>query len=131
MERSKGLAMCGLACCLCTESGCAGCTAGDCTGKDWCEVRKCCTEKGVSHCYECPETECRKGLLGKTKPRGFTAYARKYGAERLIDRLEENEKNGAVYHREGFEGDYDGFQTEKELFEFIENGRKALKDGKA
>ncbi len=123
--------MCGLACCLCTESGCSGCTAEDCTGKDWCEVRKCCIEKGVSHCYECSETECRKGLLGKAKPRGFTAYARKYGAERLLDRLEENEKNGAVYHREGFEGDYDGFQTEKELFDFIENGRKALKNGKA
>ncbi len=131
MEKSKGIAMCGLACCLCTKNNCAGCTAGECTGKDWCEVRKCCIEKGFSHCYECPETDCKKGILGKIKPRVFTAYARKYGEEHLTERLSENEKNGTVYHRNGLEGDYDGFQTEKELFDFIESGRRTIKNGKA
>lgn len=80
-------------------------------------------EKGIGHCHECG-TICRKGLLAKTKPYGFTVFAKRYGQEALLDSLERNEKNGIVYHRQGIFGDYDGFKDTEELIEFIKTGRK-------
>ena len=72
MKRELGIAYCGLACCLCSENAhCAGCRDGGCADKDWCENRRCAMEKGVEGCYACAETACRKGLLGKSKPRGL------------------------------------------------------------
>ncbi len=124
MKRELGIARCGLACCLCSENdACPGCLSDGCADKDWCETRKCALEKGVSHCYECGEN-CRKGFLGKSKPYGFTLFARKYGEKALLDCLEENEKQGIVYHREGFNGDYDGFDDPELLIEFIRTGKK-------
>ena len=55
---------------------------------------------------------------------GFTEYARRYGVEKLLDRLEENEKNGIVYHREGIMGDYDEFDDVEELIKFIDTGKR-------
>ncbi|MDE6725510.1 MAG: DUF3795 domain-containing protein, partial [Ruminiclostridium sp.] len=70
MKKELGISRCGLACCLCSENEhCKGCLADDCAGRDWCEVRKCSAEKGLSHCYECSEAEnCQKGIMGKLKP---------------------------------------------------------------
>ena len=42
----------------------------------------------------------------------------------LLDRLEINEKNGIVYHREGIMGDYDEFDDIEELISFISTGRR-------
>lgn len=108
MKRELGTARCGLACCLCSENErCGGCHAKECKGKEWCEVRKCAIEKGVSHCFECETAEkCDKGILAKQKPKAFTAFAKKFGGEFLLDCLEHNENNGVVYHRSGIEGDY-------------------------
>lgn len=123
MKRELGIARCGLACCLCSENEvCAGCLSDGCAGKDWCENRKCALEKGVAHCYECEE-DCRKGFLGKDKPYGFTLFAKRYGEERLLDCLAKNEKQGIFYHRKGYEGDYDGFDTPEELVEFLKTGK--------
>ena len=124
MKRELGIARCGLACCLCSENDrCQGCLSDECAGKDWCPNRKCAMEKGCGHCYECGE-DCRKGLLGKIKPYGFTLFARRYGAEALLDCLERNEKNGVVYHREGIVGDYDDFDDVEALIRFIRTGTK-------
>lgn len=124
MKRELGIARCGLACCLCSENDtCPGCLSDGCKDKDWCETRKCSLEKGISHCYQCKES-CRKGFLEKNKPYGFTMFARQYGAEELLNCLEENEKRGIVYHREGFTGDYDGFDTPERLMEFIRTGKR-------
>lgn len=49
---------------------------------------------------------------------------KKYGADVLLDCLERNEKNGIIYHRDGINGDYDGFDNADDLIEFIKNGRK-------
>lgn len=68
----------------------------------------------VSHCYECPR-DCKKGLLSKIKPYGFTVFIKRYGMEELMDCLERNEKNGIVYHREGIWGDYDDFDDVEAL----------------
>lgn len=62
---------------------------------------------------------CRKGLLAKSKPRGFSLFVRRYGMQALLDRLERNEQAGVVYHRTGAVGDYDGFDSEEALIAFL------------
>ena len=126
MKRELGIARCGLACCLCSENDqCNGCEAGNCPDNDWCENKRCSTEKGISHCYQC-DTDCRKGLLNKIKPYGFNLFIRKYGKEQLLDCLERNEQNGIVYHREGLVGDYDNFDNVDDLIEFIKTGERQI-----
>lgn len=124
MKRELGIARCGLACCLCSENDhCTGCNSGECPDKAWCINRSCSIEKGLEHCFDCP-IDCRKGLLGKIKPYGFTLFAKRYGAEHLLDCLERNEANGVVYHRSGITGDYDDFDTVEMLIQFIETGTR-------
>lgn len=124
MKRELGIARCGLACCLCQENEkCGGCQSDRCPDRSWCENRKCSIAKGISHCYACGE-DCKKGLLHKSKPYGFTLFIKRYGVERLLDCLEENEKKGVVYHREGVYGDYDGFDDVEKLIDFIKTGRR-------
>jgi len=124
MKRELGIARCGLACCLCSENDqCGGCDSGNCPDKAWCECRSCSIQKGVRHCYECGET-CTKGLLSKIKPYAFTQFAKRYGEKELLDCLERNERKGVVYHREGFNGDYDAFENLEELIAFIKEGTK-------
>lgn len=47
---------------------------------------------------------------------------KRYGEEELLNCLEENEKRGVVYHREGISGDYDDFDDVEKLIEFIKTG---------
>ena len=125
MKRELGIARCGLACCLCSENDrCSGCNSGDCPDRDWCENRKCSMERGVAHCYECA-SDCRKGLLQKSKPYGFTLFAKRYGEAALLDCLERNERAGVVYHRDGINGDYDDFDNAEELIGFIRTGKRS------
>ena len=124
MKRELGIARCGLACCLCMENtNCAGCNSGECPDKDWCENRKCSLEKEIGHCYACGE-DCRKGLLTKIKPYAFNLFVKRYGEKQLLDCLEANEKAGAIYHREGINGDYDNFEDVEKLIEFIRTGSR-------
>ena len=106
MKRDLGIARCGLACCLCSENDhCSGYDSGDCHRTGFCENRPCSMDRGIGHCYECNE-ECKKGMLTKIKPYGFTTYIKRYGESNLLDCLERNEKAGVVYHHEGIIGDY-------------------------
>ncbi len=124
MKRELGIARCGLACCLCKENAhCSGCNSGDCPDKSWCENRRCSMENGLGHCYEC-DSDCRKGLLSKIKPYGFTLFIKRFGEHKLLDCLERNEKAGVVYHREEINGDYDGFEDAEELICFIRTGKR-------
>lgn len=124
MKRELGIARCGLACCLCSKNSiCNGCNSGECPGETWCENRKCSMEKEIAHCYECDE-KCQKGMLGKTKPYGFNVFIKRYGEDELLNCLERNEKNGIMYHREGLNGDYDGFDDVEELIAFIKTGKR-------
>lgn len=63
-------------------------------------------------------------MLVQIKPYVFTEFARRYGEEYLLDCLEKNEKNGVIYHREGYNGDYDDFQDPEALIEFIKTGHR-------
>ncbi len=124
MKRELGIARCGLSCCLCSENiNCSGCNSGECPDKEWCENRRCSISKNISHCFNCDE-DCKKGLLNKIKPYGFTLFIKRYGEDFLLDCLEKNEKNGIVYHREGIHGDYDNFQDVEKLIEFIKTGQR-------
>ena len=124
MKREMGIARCGLACCLCGQNdSCGGCNADQCTDKEWCENRRCSMEKNISGCYACPEA-CSKGLLMKTKTLAFKLFVQRYGMEALLDCLEQNERNGVVYHREGIIGDYDGLEDIEKLIAFILTGKK-------
>ena len=126
MKRELGIARCGLACCLCSENNsCRGCNSGKCSGKEWCENRKCSLSKHIDHCYNCDE-DCQKGLLSKIKPYAFTQFVKKYGEDYLLDCLERNEKNGIVYHRNGIVGDYDDFDNAEEIIDFIKKGYKDI-----
>ena len=125
MRRELGVARCGLACCLCSEnSSCQGCGSGQCPDREWCENLKCSKDKQVSHCYKCPQ-DCKKGLLSKMKPYGFTVFIKRYGMEELMNCLERNEKNGIVYHREGIWGDCDDFDDVETLIHFIKTGERS------
>ena len=124
MKRELGIARCGLACCLCSENEhCRGCNSGDCPDKEWCENRSCSIERNIENCYLC-ETDCKKGLLTKIKPYGFTVFAKRYGIEDLLNCLEENENNGVIYHRQGIVGDYDDFDDVEKLIQFIRTGKR-------
>lgn len=124
MKREFGMARCGLACCLCSENvTCNGCYSDNCHDYAQCENRKCSIEKGFLGCYAC-EMDCKRGLLNKIKPYGFTLFIKRYGTEELLDCLEENEKRGIVYHRKGIVGDYDDFDDVEKLIEFIKTGKR-------
>ena len=77
------------------------------------------------HCFECRE-DCRKGLLAKIKPYGFTEFARRFGMDTLLDCLEANERKGVVYHRQGITGDFDDFEYVENLIEFIKTGERTI-----
>ena len=124
MKRELGIARCGLACCLCSENEkCNGCYSDNCPDYTKCENRKCSMEKELPGCYAC-EMDCKRGLLNKIKPYGFTLFIKRYGIESLLDCLEENEKRGILYHRKGIIGDYDDFDDVEKLIEFIKTGKR-------
>lgn len=124
MKRELGIARCGLACCLCSENvKCNGCHSDSCPEGVQCENRKCSIKRGISHCYAC-ENDCKEGMLGKIKPYGFTLFIKRYGVDRLLKCLEENERKGILYHREGIYGDYDDFDEVEKLIEFIRTGNR-------
>ena len=51
-------------------------------------------------------------------------FAKRYDIETLLNCLEENEKNGIVYHRQGIVGDYDDFDDVQDLIRFIQTGKR-------
>ena len=132
MKRELGIARCGLACCLCSENKtCKGCKKDGflelswCKDAEWCENRNCSISKNLEGCYECDNSDCRRGLFeSKIKPLAFTEFVRRYGKEALLDCLGNNERKGIVYHRVGIMGDYDDFDDIEELIEFIKTGEK-------
>lgn len=63
-------------------------------------------------------------MLSKIKPYTFTLFIQRYGEEELLNCLEENEKNGIVYHRNGISGDYDDFDEPEELIDYILSGTR-------
>lgn len=125
MIEERGIACCGLACCVCSRNEtCVGCRNEGCSGKDWCVNLKCCREKGLNGCWECAEFPCEGSMLDKLKIRTFATFVRDHGEAELMRFLARNERNGMVYHYpDQIVGDYDAATTEAELLRLICEGR--------
>lgn len=110
----KGIACCGLACCVCSENErCPGCRQEGCPDKETCRHLICCREKGLDGCWACPEFPCGQPLFQKPRVRAFCTLAARYGTEHLICRLGEQAAQGVQYHWPGqLIGDYDVPQEE-------------------
>lgn len=121
--KNKGIAYCGLACCVCSENKfCPGCQAGGCDIHGWCKNYKCCSEKGLSGCWECIQFPCEGGMLDKPRVRAFAQFAKEYGTNELISGLMKNKANGIVYHYDNqLVGDYDKCETKDEIFAMIKS----------
>lgn len=121
MDRGKGIAYCGLACAVCGHNAdCAGCRNEGCSGKEWCEIFRCCREKGLCGCWECREYPCGSEMLNKPRVRAFAAFIRAYGEDELLRCLEKNEQAGIVYHHAGkLTGDYDSPQTQEGIIDML------------
>jgi len=123
MNSSRGMAYCGLACCLCGDKDCPGCRNEGCSGKDWCKNYSCCREKGISGCWECGEFPCTGSMLDKPRIRAFARFIKQKVEEETIRCLMRNDADGIAYHYEGqLTGDYDRFDTEEEIMMFISKG---------
>lgn len=124
LRPEKGLAYCGLACCVCSENeGCAGCRNEGCRDREWCKSFRCCREKQLRGCWECEQFPCKDNpMLGKLRVRTFAAFIRDHGEDELLACLQRNERRGVVYHQPGaLTGDYD-LPTEAEILRLLTDG---------
>lgn len=127
MEKEKGIAYCGLACCICSENyNCVGCRNSGCKDKEWCKPFNCCKQKGLNGCWECAEFPCSNEMHDKLRVRTFAKFIGEYGEEMLMQCLERNEKNCIIYHYNGqLLGDYDIPTTEEAIKELILHGKSS------
>lgn len=126
MDKQKGFGFCALACSLCNNEGCLGCRMDDSVNKEWCKSKNCCKQKNISGCWECREYPCSDNIIfAKPKPMAFIELMREYGQDFLEGVLEENEKDGMVYHYDGTnDGDYDKGVNTYEVIDIILKGKK-------
>ncbi len=122
MDKEKGFAFCGLACCLCSENAqCSGCRAEGCNGKGWCKHYTCCKEHGYAGCWQCPDSPCEAAMFAKPRIRAFVSFLQKHSESELAEVLEGNEVEGVVYHYEGqLIGDYDALGDEQAILTYLE-----------
>lgn len=120
-SKEKGIAYCGLACCVCSENeNCVGCRNEGCKEKEWCKSFNCCKEKGINGCWECDEFPCDNPMLNKLRIRTFAEFILENGEERLICELQKNEEKGALYHyKNKLIGDYDLYTNKEEIKKLI------------
>ncbi|MCL2199593.1 MAG: DUF3795 domain-containing protein [Defluviitaleaceae bacterium] len=117
----RGLGYCGFACVVCSFKDCPGCAKKIADG-DECAVGRCAAQKGVDGCYACPDYPCDKELLKNKRNKAFNRYAREFGTQELIKRLQINHKNGIMYHKPNNQtGDYDVLETEEEIYQLLAN----------
>jgi len=121
--KDKDLAMCGLVCALCYQQDCPGCKARGCGHGSSCTIFRCVTEKGLDGCYQCKGFPCDEKMLKGTRKLAFNRYARRFGKETLLERLQINASRGIVYHRQDeIYGDYDLPETEEEVLRLLHFG---------
>ncbi|WP_095173134.1 MULTISPECIES: DUF3795 domain-containing protein [Blautia] len=110
----KGIAFCGLACCVCSENEmCSGCRGDTCICEENCTIRPCCLQKGIEGCWECEEFPCKEKMFDSVRIRAFGKYIEEYGMDLLMERLKKNEEAKMQYHHYGkLTGDYDGLENE-------------------
>jgi len=126
MKADRGMAYCGLACCVCGENGaCPGCRNEGCKDKEWCKNFMCCKQKGMEGCWQCDEFPCTGSMLDKMRIRSFARFIKEYGEEEIMKCLAQNEAAGIVYHYPGgLIGDYDKCSSEEDIIRMIRYGEK-------
>jgi hypothetical protein len=120
----NSVAYCGLICSFCCTDGRCSCKSDNNCGKrlssEGCYQYNCCTSKGINGCWECADSPCGKDMLAidKIKMRAFVRCIKEEGIQKFIEYLEQNEKDGIVYHRTGVIGDYD-LSSESEVLNLL------------
>ncbi len=120
----RSIGYCGLACVLCSNKECSGCTVGIANGGD-CSAGKCAAGKAIDGCYACSDyASCTESMPHGKRNQAFNRYAQEFGPDALIDRLRVNYENGITYHTpDKTPGDYDVLETENEIFQLLRYGR--------
>jgi hypothetical protein len=126
VDRSKGIAYCGLACAVCSENAsCVGCRDDGCAGKEWCKNLKCCRTRGIDGCWDCKDFPCSGTMLDKLRVRAFASFVKQHGGDLLLDCLERNERAGIKYHYPGMiTGDYDIPESEAGILDLLMLGKQ-------
>ena len=107
-DAARGMAMCGLACAVCSVPACPGCHMDGCHGAATCEIRKCCLARHIAGCHACGDFPCDAAMLKNPRVRAFVRCMREDGVPNVIDGLRRNAACGIAYHRpDGLTGDYD------------------------
>ena len=121
---------CGLVCRLCSfnEKVNCICKAKNHCGRnrtpDGCFQYKCCREKGLGGCWECSDFSCDKDMLnGHIRIKTFIKCIKEDGLDNFAEYILRNRKNGVVYHRSGYTGDYD-LDTEEKILHLLRIGEK-------
>ena len=120
-EIKESYAICGLVCSLCMYNlNCSRCRCKS----EHCEIKECCTEKGLNYCFECEEYPCNKEMHKNLRIRAFNSVARTEGLDKLAEYLYINHNRGIKYHRaENQVGDYDRCKTMEEVIDLLKNGK--------
>lgn len=123
-EIKQSYGVCGLVCALCSyNTNCSGCRLK----ADSCDIRTCCTQKGLNYCFECNAYPCDKDMHKGIRMRAFNTVAKDEGLDRLAEYLHINWDRGVTYHREDkLAGDYDRCETVEEVIDLLKNGKPVL-----
>lgn len=132
-DAGKGMARCGLACCVCSENPtCAGCRNGGCKDRSWCQPFNCCKQKKLNGCWECPAFPCDNPMLNKPRVRTFAAFVLEHGEAALIRALQKNEADGVLYHYPGrLVGDYDLPESGSTIRAMLLRGLEAAQESRS
>ena len=132
-DAGKGMALCGLACCVCSENPtCAGCRNEGCKDRSCCQPFNCCKQKKFNGCWECPAFPCDNPMFNKQRVRAFAAFVLEHGEAALIRALQKNEADGVLYHYPGrLVGDYDLPENGSAIRAMLLRGLEAAQDARS
>lgn len=117
----NSISFCGLICCLCSTDGSCDCRMENHCGS--CFQYACCRERGLDGCWECPDFSCDKDMFDEKhlRVKTFVKCIQEDGIDLFSQYILQNMKNGILYHRNGYTGDYD-LDTEEEILHLLRTG---------
>ena len=124
----NSISYCGLICILCCPDGTCDChSKNDCEKKssqEGCFQYDCCIKNGFAGCWECPDFSCDKDMFDDDHLRlkTFVKCIKEDGKIKFSEYILRNLNNGIIYHRNGFNGDYD-LETEEAILKLLRNGK--------